>query len=115
VKNSGNLNQDTAVSQEHPTKRDNTTNPGIQAPQHHYHTRSLAHCLEQRQDTSTAPNAGTNNSKGMILPQQAAVASSTTSTTPTTRLRYQQQLAAQAGSANANLQCDLDLDQIEND
>lgn len=97
------------------TKRDNTNNTSIQVPQHHYNTRSLTHCLEQRQDpTLTSSNHQT---KGTIQPQSAVNLFTSTSTTPTTRLRYQQQLAAQAatGKFSSSLECDLDLDQIEND
>lgn len=111
----------------------------VPAPQHHYNTRSNflqqtnSNCSPNR--TITATPSSLNNS----------ISNKNNNTTPTTRLRYQQQLAAAAASAastaktspnnmklstayftaqQANnsrfheqyqLECDLDLDQIEND
>lgn len=101
-------------------------------PQHHYHTRYLTHCLEQKQDMQqqqqqqshtsreqdeTHMSHANINTKNIILPVNSILPNITSnSSIPTTRLRYQQQLAAQAANKFSNhLECDLDLDQIEND
>lgn len=107
---------------EQPKTNNNNTNNSV--PQHHYHTRYLTHCLEQKQDmqqsvnqTSTSMSHTSINVKN-IIPLNSDITSN--STIPTTRLRYQQQLAAQAANSGTKFsshhtECDLDLDQIEND
>lgn len=102
-----------SISNNNPNTTDSDT-----IPQHHYQTRYLTHCLEQKQDQLHHINttANTSHSETPVNNNTVAKTMSSPSTTsiPTTRLRYQQQLAAQAATS-AKFACDLDLDQIEND
>jgi hypothetical protein len=127
------INTDSLVNKTSNQSISNTPNTNTNSiPQHHYHTRSLTHCLEQKQDMQHHPHENqqvddsviTNiNAKNIILPLNTlnltnnnnnnnnSTNTSNLTIPPTTRLRYQQQLAAQRN----HLECDLDLDQIEND
>lgn len=119
-----------------------TTQQQVPVPQHHYHTRYLTNFLQQTNSTTTTTTTATSsnlsspNTRTLTTTPKNPILSS--NTTPTTRLRYQQQLAAAAAAAKTSptnmkhyyashqatssrfheqyqLECDLDLDQIEND
>ena len=102
-----------------------------QIPHHHYHTRYLSNYLQQNgtsAESSSPSGSASRNRSATPNSKQASLASNT----PTTRLRHQQQLAAAAAAKTSGVkqhqhhdhsqqhdlgyvECDLDLDQIEND
>ncbi len=88
-------------------------------PQHHYHTRYLTHCLEQKQSDldqqQHKEHDGSSTSHTSITKHNILLLNSDLSNCPITRLRYHQQLATQAKFSSNHSECDLDLDQIEND
>ena len=103
-----------------------------QIPHHHYHTRYLSNYLQQN-GTSVESNSPSGSASRNRSATPNSKQASLVNNTPTTRLRYQQQLAAAAAAKTSvvkqhhhhnhsqqqhdlgYVECDLDLDQIEND